>query len=124
MRVTGLDHVVLYVVDAERSLTFYRDQLGLEPERYDEWRAGEVPFASVRVDEGTIIDLLEKAPDGTNIDHMCLTIVDTDLDTLAVDDAFDVVEGPVDRWGARGMARSVYVRDPDGHLVELRTYPH
>lgn len=27
------------------------------------------------------------------------------------------------RWGARGQAQSVYVKDPDGNTVELRWYP-
>ena len=54
LRVTGLDHVVLNVADVERSLAFYCDELGLAPERVDEWRRGEVLFPSVRVDAHTI----------------------------------------------------------------------
>ena len=123
MRVTGLDHVVLCVEDTELSLAFYRDVLGLAPERYEEWKAGNAPFASVRIDEYTIIDLVERAPDGTNVDHFCLVVDDVDLDVLATDDALTVVEGPADRWGAQGIARALYVRDPDGNIVELRTYP-
>jgi catechol 2,3-dioxygenase-like lactoylglutathione lyase family enzyme len=35
-----------------------------------------------------------------------------------------VEEGPVPRGGARGIeATSVYVRDPDGNLVEFMRYP-
>jgi catechol 2,3-dioxygenase-like lactoylglutathione lyase family enzyme len=34
----------------------------------------------------------------------------------------DVVEGPVRRYGARGEGLSVYIRDPDGLVVELRHY--
>jgi catechol 2,3-dioxygenase-like lactoylglutathione lyase family enzyme len=33
-----------------------------------------------------------------------------------------VEEGPVTRTGARGPIRSVYVRDPDGNLIELAHY--
>ncbi|GLY05351.1 hypothetical protein Acsp01_57300 [Actinoplanes sp. NBRC 101535] len=36
---------------------------------------------------------------------------------------FDVVEGPVPRFGARGTGTSIYVSDPDGNTVELRWYP-
>ena len=39
IRVIGLDHIVLNVADVERSLTFYLDELGLEPVRVEEWRA-------------------------------------------------------------------------------------
>ena len=34
-----------------------------------------------------------------------------------------VVEGPVERTGAQGPIKSIYVRDPDGNLVELSNYP-
>ena len=64
MPVRGLDHIVLNVVDAERSMRWYCDRLGLEPERYEEWKAGEAPFVSVRIDEGTIIDLFETERSG------------------------------------------------------------
>lgn len=39
--------------------------------------------------------------------------------------AADIVEGPVEREGGRRMtASSVYVRDPDGNLIEFMTYPN
>lgn len=119
----GFDHVVLRVADVERSVGFYHGLLGLEPVRLDEWRRGEVPFASVRVDEGCIIDLLEAEADGTNVDHVCLVLApDTDLDDLVASGRFDVVAGPRPVFGARGVGRGVYVRDPDGHVIELRHY--
>jgi catechol 2,3-dioxygenase-like lactoylglutathione lyase family enzyme len=123
VRITGLDHIVLVVADTETSLHWYTQELGLEPLRVDEWRRGEVPFASVRVDDTTIIDLLEGRASGQNLDHLALVVDEVDLDELATSGRFDVVTGPVGRWGARGEGRSVYVRDPDGHVVELRTYP-
>jgi catechol 2,3-dioxygenase-like lactoylglutathione lyase family enzyme len=57
LRVTGIDHIVLRVSDVERSLDFYVNKIGLEPYRVEMWRNGEVRFPSVRVSEGTIIDL-------------------------------------------------------------------
>jgi catechol 2,3-dioxygenase-like lactoylglutathione lyase family enzyme len=122
MRVVGLDHVVLVVEDVERSLGFYCGELGLAGVRVEEWRRGEVPFASVRVDEGTIVDLLAGARDGTNVDHLCLVVEDADVAELAASGRFEVVTGPVRVFGARGYGMSVYVRDPDGNTVELRTY--
>jgi len=35
----------------------------------------------------------------------------------------EVIEGPADRYGARGTGQSIYVRDPDGNVIELRWYP-
>lgn len=122
LHVEGFDHVVLTVRDVERSLAWYGDVLGLEVLRRDEWRAGRVPFPSVRVDEKTIIDILAGDRTGSNVDHVCLVVAPTDLGAVAASGRFDVVEGPVTRWGARGNGTSIYVRDPDGNVVELRHY--
>jgi catechol 2,3-dioxygenase-like lactoylglutathione lyase family enzyme len=122
LRVVALDHVVLNVADVERSLAFYRGELGLVSERVDEWRRGEVPFPSVRVDAHTIIDLLAAPRTGENSDHLCLVIEPTDLDAVKASGRFDVVDGPATRFGARGDGTSLYVKDPDGNTVELRYY--
>lgn len=123
MKVNALDHIVLVVADVERSLGWYIDELGLAPERVDEWRDGKVFFPSVRIDATTLIDIVpgEVGAGRGNLDHFCL-VVNDDVAALADSGRFDVVEGPVQRWGARGDATSIYVRDPDGNLVELRRY--
>ena len=120
--VTGLDHLVLNVADTERSLAFYVGELGLEPDRVEEWRRGEVFFPSVRLDATTIIDLLQHTRDGSNVDHFCVVVEPMDLTALAASGRFDVVDGPDQRYGAQGNGTSLYVRDPDGNVVELRHY--
>ena len=124
VRVTGLDHIVIVCADVERSLSWYCDMLGLSPVRVDEWRRGEASFPSVRVDERTIIDLLAGERSGMNIDHICLVVEPTDLAALAASGRFDTDGGgAVDGlFGAQGLATSLYVRDPDGNVVELRHY--
>lgn len=123
VRIVGVDHLVVNVADAEKSLAFYLQKLGLVGVRVEEWRRGEAPFPSVRVDESTIIDLFEVPRTGDNVDHFCLTIEPADLDQVKASGAFDVVDGPGTRFGARGEGMSLYVRDPDGNTVELRYYP-
>ncbi len=123
VRVTGFDHLVLTVADVERSLDFYCGTLGLAPVRVDRWRAGEVPFPSVRVDAGTIIDLVRGEPGGSHVDHFCLVVAPLDWAQVVDSGVFTVLTGPVSRFGARGTATSIYVRDPDGNTVELRWYP-
>lgn len=118
----GIDHVVLNVADVERSVAWYVDRLGFEPLRLEEWRRGEVLFASVRLTDTFIIDLFANERSGANVDHLCLVVDPLDLDALAASDEFDVVTGPSEVFGAQGMGRSVYVRDPDGNVVELRNY--
>jgi catechol 2,3-dioxygenase-like lactoylglutathione lyase family enzyme len=122
VQVTGLDHVVLNVADAEVSVRWY-GRLGLQPVRLEEWRRGDAPFVSLRVDDGTIIDLQQRERTGVNADHVCLTVDDdVDLDALAASGAFEVERGPRRLYGARGWGRGFYVRDPDGNVVELRNY--
>ena len=122
IRVLAFDHVVLNVADVERSLAFYCGELGLVPVRVDEWRRGEVPFPSARVDANTVIDLLARARTGEKADHICLVVEPVDLDAVKAGGRFQVLDGPATRFGARGDGTSLYVRDPDGNTVELRHY--
>jgi catechol 2,3-dioxygenase-like lactoylglutathione lyase family enzyme len=128
--IRGVDHIVLVVADVDRSLAFYSGVLGLATEREAEYRAGRVGFPSVRVDERFVIDLFPRraaaaAAAGANVDHFCLV---TDADDLAPLLAHlerhdvPILDHPHARWGAQGLAMSVYVRDPDGNKVEIRTY--
>lgn len=121
--VVGLDHIVLVTPDVGRSLSFYTDVLGLPGVRVDEWLQGEAPFPSVRLDESTLIDFMIGARSGLNLHHFCLVIEAVDLDSLVEEGVFDVASGPTEGlFGARGYARSLYVRDLDGNIIELRSY--
>jgi catechol 2,3-dioxygenase-like lactoylglutathione lyase family enzyme len=132
IHVRALDHIVLNVADVDRALRFYADGLGLVPERLEEYRRGECPFPSVRVSADTIVDLFppamrKDAPasgERANLDHFCL-VVEEQLDTVQEHLAalgVAIENGPVRVFGARGTGTSVYVLDPDGTLVELRSY--
>src|SRR5664279_4988139 len=122
LRITAFDHIVLNVVDVERSLVWYTDELGLEAVNVDEWRRGERFFPSVRVDAGTIIDLIALPRSGENLDHFCLVVEPMDFEALKASGRFEVADGPAIRFGARGDGTSLYIRDPDHNLVELRYY--
>ncbi|MFV0523164.1 MAG: VOC family protein [Acidimicrobiales bacterium] len=122
MHVHTLDHIVLNCADVETSLAWYTERIGLVGDRVDEWRTGEVPFPSVRINDHVLIDLFDGPHDGTNLNHFCLVVDRADVDRVVDDPAFEVVDGPGDRYGARGRGWSVYVRDPDGNIVELRSY--
>ena len=89
--VTGMDHIVLNVADVERSVAFYRDVLGLGVERLEEWRAGRVPFPSVRISAVTLIDLVgvaaapERAGRVTNLNHFCLVVEGETLEPIVAE---------------------------------------
>jgi cytochrome P450 family 142 subfamily A polypeptide 1 len=119
----GFDHLVLVVSDIERSLAWYQRHLGLAPLRCDEWRRGEVPFPSLRVDEETIIDFIVGPHDGPgSLNHICFVLSEEDLALAKGEPELTIVEEGA-RFGARGVASSIYVHDPDGLLVEMRAYP-
>ena len=120
---------MLNVADIDRSLEFYAGRLGLAVERLDDFRRGEAKFPSVRLTESTIIDLFPPAMHGDagkgqNMNHFCVAVdasageIEAELARAGV----PVVERMDNNFGARGLASSIYVRDPDGNTVELRTY--
>ncbi|MXX80946.1 MAG: VOC family virulence protein [Chloroflexi bacterium] len=126
VRITALDHIVLRVSDVERSLRWYTERLGLAPVRVEQWRAGECPFPSVRVSAETIIDLIEGDVDHDrrNLDHFCMVVSADDLAAARSSDEFEIVRDPdFELYGARGYADGLYIVDPDGNEIELRSYP-
>lgn len=56
----NLDHAVLWVESAKRALEFYVDVLGFESVRAEDFAEGKTRFPSVRVNENTIFDLMER----------------------------------------------------------------
>ena len=88
VKITEMDHIVLRTRDVEESLRFYTEVLGMQPERVEQWRAGEVRFPSARLNADTIIDFFESDnysfdKDGPkNQDHFCMVIDYTDMEEL------------------------------------------
>lgn len=122
----GLDHVVLRVRDQARSERFYREMLGCTLERVNE------RFSLVQLRFGDqLIDLLPArdglpAAEGRGIDHFCLSIRCDDLQAAAKTlSARGVVldSEVVTRYGAYGDGPSLYIRDPDDYVIELKPRP-
>ena len=129
-----MDHIVLNMEDDEKMIDFYSKVLMLSPERVTEYYAGKVPFPSVRLNAGTIIDLFPKkkgrqtalpGKHNPNLNHFCLSLKKEAwqglLERLKAHNV-DLEEGPVVRWGACGNGTSVYFRDPEDNLIEARYY--
>lgn len=129
IEVLSIDHVVLRVRDIERSLRFYSKVLGCHEER----RVENLGLIQLRAG-GSLIDLvdLEKplgkmggaAPgkDARNVDHVALRIASFSEDELRAHlEAHGVEPGKVDqRYGAEGVGPSMYIRDPDANVIELK----
>ena len=120
IEVAGIDHVVINVSDAERAMRWYQKHLGFEPERYGEWLSGKAPFLSMRVNELTVIDLLETDRSGENVDHISFCITGS-LEDLATEDV-EIVRKFESVYGAMGWGPALYIRDPDGNVIELKQY--
>jgi catechol 2,3-dioxygenase-like lactoylglutathione lyase family enzyme len=129
VRIGALDHFVLRVRDLDKALGFYRDLLGLPIEFLDEYRAGARPFVSARAGS----QLIDLVPDPTydpeagwragGFMHLCFRIDGELHDTIPWlrGHGVEIIEEmPVPRMGATGMGLSIYVRDPDGYVVELK----
>ena len=124
MRVRSLDHLVLTVADVEATLDFYSRALGMEPEAFGDGRRA-VRFGEQKLNLhrcGAEIEPHARRPTPGSAD-LCFVVdaLDEVLDELH-ELGIPIEEGPVDRTGALGPIRSVYVRDPDGNLVELAEY--
>ena len=129
MKITDADHTNWWVKDVERSLAFYRDVLGLEPFGLEAYERGEHPLVSLRVTPEFILHLrpdptFEPASTG-GYDHLALVVEDTTPDALAeyLEAAGVEIENRSENViGARGSGQALYVRDPDGYLIELKFY--
>jgi lactoylglutathione lyase len=129
VKITGADHTNWRVKDLERSLRFYRDILALEPFGLEEYDRGERPIVSLRVTPTFILHLrpdpnFEPGPTG-GYDHLALMVEGTRPEALArrLGEAGVEIECRLeDVVGARGEGEALYVRDPDGYLIELKLY--
>jgi catechol 2,3-dioxygenase-like lactoylglutathione lyase family enzyme len=131
--VRQLDHVVFRVRNLAHSIAFYQRVLGCQvvKERPDlglvHLRAGSSMIDLVSID-GTLGKRGGAAPqsDGRNVDHVCLHIDPFDAGALEkhLQRCGIAASGPVAvNFGAAGDGPSLYIRDPDGNVIELKGYP-
>ncbi|MHA3978093.1 VOC family protein [Halovulum sp. GXIMD14794] len=120
--ITGIDHVVLTVRDIERAVAFYTRVLDMQA----------ISFAGGRralLAGNQKINLQTIGQETRN--HACIGSGDICLLTSLPPDkvmarlheqGVAILEGPVQKSGARGAITSVYFNDPDGNLVEVSSY--
>lgn len=125
MNIYAIDHLVLTVKEITASVEFYRRILGMEVETFGEGRIA-LKFGSQKINlhrQGKEFEPKAESPTPGSGD-LCF-ITETPLAEAIADvrdQGIEIIEGPVDRTGAKGPIRSFYFRDPDLNLIEVANY--
>lgn len=121
--IKGLDHFVLYVADPEATARFYAQHLGMTVERFGPDRRIALRFGAQKINLHAVAQPYRPHSDNPAAgagDFCLLTDEPVDAFKVRLEAAGVTVEsGPVPRTGAEGPIRSIYLRDPDGNLVEV-----
>lgn len=120
-----IDHLVVTAWDIDRTLDFYRRVLGMEPVTFAGGRRG-LAFGRQKINlhqAGREFEPKALKPAPGTVD-LCLIATTPLAEAIEHIKACGVaiVEGPVARTGALGPMQSVYIRDPDGNLIEISNY--
>ncbi|OBS11820.1 glyoxalase [Elizabethkingia miricola] len=125
MRITSIDHIVLTVADIEKTVQFYTEVLGFELITFGNNRKG-LRFGNQKINlhqKGREFEPKALFPTSGSAD-ICF-ITETGLEDVLKElqaKNIQITEGIVERTGALGKIRSVYLRDPDSNLIELSNY--
>lgn len=125
IRIDRFDHIVLTVGSVERTCSFYARVLGMTVETFGAGRMA-LHFANQKINLHTAGN--EFAPKAAKplpgSADLCL-IANTPLEQVIAHlktTGVPIELGPVTRVGATGEIESVYIRDPDGNLIEIANY--
>ena len=125
MKITALDHLVLTVANIEKSIAFYTQVLGMEEITFGECRKALL-FGRQKINlhqrGAEVLPNAQNAACGTA--DLCL-LTDTPLPQVLTElqqHGIEPISGVVPRTGAVGAIESVYLRDPDGNLLEISRY--
>jgi glyoxalase family protein len=130
LRISGLHHVTLVCRDAGRSAAFYRNVLGMrlvkQTTSADDRGARHLFFGDEEGRPGTLITCLEypkleQGRVGAGSTHHFALAVDSEEELAAWRDYLGSRGVPCSEILDRTWFKSVYLRDPDGHVVEIAT---
>jgi glyoxylase I family protein len=128
---SGIDHIVLRTTKLQAMLEFYNGILGCKVERETSPKTGltQLRAGNALIDLLVVDSRLGKlggaAPTqtGNNLDHFCLQLMPISENEMKAHlESKGVEAGDFDdRYGAQGFGKSVYINDPEGNVVELRS---
>lgn len=125
-KLKSLDHLVLTVSDLSATVTFYSQVLGMRAERFhpaDGSTRWALEFGRQKINlhqSGAEFEPKARTVTPGSADLCFLSDVPLeDWQAHLVEKGIEVEQGPIARTGATGPIRSLYVRDPDGNLLEI-----
>ena len=121
-----LDHVMLWVMDLNRSLAFYRDTLGMQVLRQVDYEAGQFTNVFLSFDANTESSLeltynwqqTEAYEKGRVFGHLALMVDDVHATVAALEQAGVRIKTPPKQM-VHGTRTIAFVLDPDDNLIEL-----
>jgi catechol 2,3-dioxygenase-like lactoylglutathione lyase family enzyme len=125
MKVIGLDHLVLTVKSVAATVAFYERVLGMTAEVFGEDKRTALRFGPHKINLHQADNMFEPraARPTMGSGDLCFLVDDIGAVKAQLDAArVAILEGPVERTGARGSMMSYYIRDPDQNLIELSQY--
>jgi catechol 2,3-dioxygenase-like lactoylglutathione lyase family enzyme len=125
VKVIGFDHLVLTVASIERTVAFYTRALGMTHEVFGPDKRSALRFGAHKINLHQADNMLSPRAENPMMGSgdLCLLVDDFDgIEEQLVANDVPILLPPSERTGARGTLRSIYLRDPDGNLVELSTY--
>ena len=122
MTLEKLDHLVLPVSDIDTIAMFYTTYLGMEKRTFGEGRVA-LHFGNQKINlhpAGWDYEPKARVSIAGSAD-LCFIVSEQVqlLQAELVDSGVEIIEGPMVRTGATGRLCSIYIRDPDGNLIEL-----
>ncbi|EAY8716730.1 VOC family protein [Salmonella enterica] len=124
MLIKGIDHVVITVQDVQKTLDFYVN--GLEMKLDDSHGRLAVTFGCQKINIHRKKAEFKPAAKNVTAGSMDLCfVIEGDIyqiKSLLEEKGLRTELGVVPRTGARGPMKSIYLRDPDGNLVEICVY--
>ncbi len=125
MKISRIDHIALVVSDIEETKKFYVKMLGMEARRFSKGRKALV-FGNQKIHLYKKGEEEEVKPrkSTTGSLNICFITEEPMIDVMAHLLACNakIIDGPIKRNGALGKMMSVYIKDPDGNLIEISNY--
>lgn len=123
LKLSALDHLVLTVANIDKSVQFYQQVLGMGVETFGSEGRTALTFGEQKINLHAA-----KSPFRPHAKHptpgsanLCFITVQPLQEVVlwVIGCGVEIIEGPVTRTGASGKISSIYLRDPDGNLIEI-----